>query len=138
MKKTIITVVASLATVSAMADTPLWMRYAAISPNGEEIAFCYKGDIYKVDVNGGEARRLTTQESYETMPVWSPDGRQIAFASDRFGNLDIFVMQSTGGQAKIFIQNSEVSVNGEICLQRGKKLRRGDIVRMFDDEIEIC
>ena len=45
---------------------------------------------------------------------------------------------STGGQAKIFIQNSEVSVNGEICLQRGKKLRRGDIVRMFDDEIEIC
>ena len=70
MKKTIITVVASLATVSAMADTPLWMRYAAISPNGEEIAFCYKGDIYKVDVKGGEARRLTTQESYETMAVW--------------------------------------------------------------------
>ena len=45
---------------------------------------------------------------------------------------------STGGQAKIFIQNSEVFVNNEICLQRGKKLRCGDIVRMFDDEIEIC
>lgn len=45
---------------------------------------------------------------------------------------------STGGQAKIFIQNSEVYVNNEICLQRGKKLHAGDIVRMFDDEIEIC
>lgn len=45
---------------------------------------------------------------------------------------------STGGQAKVFIQNSEVYVNNEICLQRGKKLRKGDIVKMFDDEIEIC
>lgn len=45
---------------------------------------------------------------------------------------------STGGQAKIFIQNSDVYVNNEICLQRGKKLRKGDIVKMFDDEIEIC
>lgn len=45
---------------------------------------------------------------------------------------------STGGQAKIFIQNAEVYVNNEICLQRGKKLHRGDIVKMFDDEIEIC
>ena len=45
---------------------------------------------------------------------------------------------STGGQAKVFIQNSEVYVNNEICLQRGKKLRRGDVVKMFDDEIEIC
>ncbi|MGN0115839.1 MAG: RNA-binding S4 domain-containing protein [Acutalibacteraceae bacterium] len=45
---------------------------------------------------------------------------------------------STGGQAKVFIQNSEVYVNNEICMQRGKKLRKGDIVKMFDDEIEIC
>ena len=45
---------------------------------------------------------------------------------------------STGGQAKVFIQNSEVYVNNEICLQRGRKLRKGDIVKMFDDEIEIC
>lgn len=45
---------------------------------------------------------------------------------------------STGGQAKVFIQNSEVYVNNEICLQRGKKLHKGDIVKMFDDEIEIC
>ena len=44
---------------------------------------------------------------------------------------------STGGQAKVFIQNSEVYVNNEICLQRGKKLHKGDIVKMFDDEIEI-
>ena len=45
---------------------------------------------------------------------------------------------STGGQAKVFIQNSEVYVNNEICLLRGKKLHKGDIVKLFDDEIEIC
>ena len=44
---------------------------------------------------------------------------------------------STGGQAKVFIQNGEVGVNGEICLQRGKKLRVGDKVKLFDDEVEI-
>lgn len=44
---------------------------------------------------------------------------------------------STGGQAKVFIQNGEVSVNDEKCLMRGKKIRKGDNIRLFDDKIEI-
>lgn len=40
--------------------------------------------------------RLTSQDSYESNPVWSPDGKQIAFASDRFGNFDLFIMPADG------------------------------------------
>ena len=92
--------------VSLQAMTPLWMRDAAISPDGSEIAFCYKGDIYRVNAKGGEALRLTTQPSYESTPVWSPDGQQIAFASDRFGSTDIFVMPASGGEARRLTSNS--------------------------------
>lgn len=90
----------------AMAVTPLWMRDVRISPDGKEILFCYKGDIYKVSAKGGEAVQLTTQESYESSPVWSPDGKQIAFASDRFGNTDVFVMPANGGSARRLTTNS--------------------------------
>ena len=91
--------------VHAMAVTPLWMRDVRISPDGKEIVFCYKGDIYKVSAKGGEAVQLTTQDSYESSPVWSPDGKQIAFASDRFGNTDVFVMPANGGSC-IFCKHS--------------------------------
>ena len=93
-------------TAGATAATPLWMRDVRISPDGKNIVFCYKGDIYKVAATGGEAVRLTTQDSYESSPVWSPDGKQIAFASDRYGNADIFVMPAEGGSAKRLTMNS--------------------------------
>ena len=85
-----------LAGSAAAQGDALWMRYAQISPDGTRIAFCYKGDIYTVAASGGIATQLTTLPSYETHPVWSPDGRQIAFASDRKGGMDVYVMPSTG------------------------------------------
>ena len=88
-------VVGTLTTLAA--DVPLWMRYPAISPDGEEIVFSYRGDLYLVAVEGGQARQLTTNSAYDAYPVWSPDGRQIAFASDREGSLDVWVMNRLGG-----------------------------------------
>ena len=88
------------------AVTPLWLRDVQVSPDGTQVAFCYKGDIYKVPAGGGEAQRLTTQDSYECSPVWSPDGSQIAFASDRHGNMDIFLMPAGGGAAARLTFNS--------------------------------
>lgn len=75
----------------------LWLRYPAISPDGKSIVFGYKGDIYRVDAAGGVATPLTIHEAHDMMPIWSHDGKQIAFASDRYGNFDVFVMPATGG-----------------------------------------
>ena len=100
MKKLITSLALVLSALSSYAITPLWMRDARISPDGSEIVFCYKGDIYKVPAQGGTAVQLTTQTSYEANPVWSPDGKQIAFASDRNGNFDLFIMPADGGAAR--------------------------------------
>ena len=81
-------------------DSALWLRYPAISPDGQTILFEYKGDIYSVPSGGGTATPLTLSESYEFAPVWSHDGRSVAFASDRYGNFDVFVMPSSGGESK--------------------------------------
>ena len=81
-------------------DNPLWLRYPAISPDGQTLLFEYKGDIWTVPAAGGNAVPLTLSESYEFAPVWSHDGKSIAFASDRYGNFDVFVMPATGGEAK--------------------------------------
>ena len=96
MKKLCALVIAS-ATLSASAVTPLWMRDVKISPDGKQIAFTYRGDIYTVPATGGNAKRLTTGDSYEKSPIWSPDGKEIAFASDSHGNFDIYVVPATGG-----------------------------------------
>jgi tricorn protease len=80
-------------------ENPQWIRYATISPDGEQIAFTYKGDLYVVPASGGDARQLTFHEGHDYMAVWSPDGEQIAFASDRYGNFDVFLMSAMGGQA---------------------------------------
>jgi len=89
----------SIATISnAFSQTnPLWLRYPAISPDGKTILFGYKGDIYRVDAAGGVASPITLHEAHDMMPVWSHDSKSIAFASDRYGNFDVFVMPATGG-----------------------------------------
>lgn len=81
-------------------DSPLWLRHCAISPDGTIIAFTYKGDIYAVPVGGGRAVQITTNPAYDTTPVWSPDGKQIAFASDRMGSLDIYIVSKDGGEPR--------------------------------------
>lgn len=106
MMKHLLTCIALGFAATGSAVTPLWLRDVQISPSGDEIAFCYKGDIYKVPVGGGEARQLTTTSSYESTPIWSPDGKMIAFASDRNGNLDLYVMPADGGTAKRLTYNS--------------------------------
>lgn len=124
MKKILLTaaMAAALGIPSAMAQAPdssldvapegapLWLRDVKISPNGDLIAFTYKGDIWTVPVTGGEARQLTVRDSYESSPVWSPDGKKIAFASDRNGNNDIYVMDSRGGNLRRLTSNSAAEI----------------------------
>jgi Tol biopolymer transport system component len=101
MKKLTTALLSLLGSFQLMAqDSPNWLRYSAISPDGKTIAFTYKGDLYRVPAAGGTATALTVHEAHDFMPVWSPDGKQIAFASDRFGDFDVFVMPAEGGEAK--------------------------------------
>jgi Tol biopolymer transport system component len=86
--------------VLAAQESPLWLRYPAISPDGQTLLFEYKGDIWSVPASGGNAVPLTLSESYEFAPVWSHDGKSVAFASDRYGSFDVFVMPATGGEAR--------------------------------------
>ncbi|HNP18458.1 MAG TPA: S41 family peptidase [Fulvivirga sp.] len=80
--------------------TPKWIRYQSISPDGKSIAFTYMGDLYRVPTEGGDALQLTFHEAHDYMPVWSKDGKTIAFASDRYGNFDVYVMDALGGPAE--------------------------------------
>lgn len=76
----------------------LWLRYPALSPDGSTIVFEYQGDLYTVNSHGGLAQILTLHPAYDYMPIWSPDGKTIAFASNRFGNFDIYSIPADGGK----------------------------------------
>ena len=98
MMKTFLTLVALVLSASVQAqNAPLWMRHCAISPDGTTIAFSYQGDLFTVPSTGGTARQLTTNASYDAHPVWSPDGKRLAFASTREGSMDVYVMNRDGG-----------------------------------------
>ena len=73
-----------------------FLRHPAISHDGRTVAFAYAGDIWIVGAEGGAARRLTVNPAYDANPVFSPDGSQIAFSSDRAGQADIFVIDTAG------------------------------------------
>ena len=79
---------------------PLWLRYPSISPDGKTIAFSFKGHLFLVPAGGGLAQALTAGSAHDTAPVWSRDGKSIAFASDRYGHYDVFLVSVDGGEAR--------------------------------------
>jgi len=79
---------------------PLWLRYPAISPDGKSIAFSFEGHIFVVPATGGVAQPLTIGSGHDTAPVWSPDGKLIAFASDQYGHFNTFLTSAEGGPAR--------------------------------------
>ena len=107
MKKIFLSAALLAASLASFAQqNPLWMRDPAISPDGSTIVFAYKGDIYSVPSQGGEARQLTTNAAFDSYPIWSPDGKKIAFASNREGSMDVYVINANGGAPTRLTTNS--------------------------------
>jgi tricorn protease len=85
----------------ASAQEPIrFGRTPDIAPDGRQIAFSYLGDIWTVEAIGGVARLVTTHEAHDIMPVFSPDGRHLAFSSNRHGSYDVFVVPVHGGKPR--------------------------------------
>ncbi|TAF33453.1 MAG: PDZ domain-containing protein [Cytophagales bacterium] len=101
----ILSLLLSLAVLSCLQAQYL-IRYPALSPDGSRLAFSYQGDIWQMPTNGGQAYRMTIHEAYEAMPKWSPDGQNIAFQGNRFGNNDLFVMSANSGNPMRITYNS--------------------------------
>ena len=76
------------------------LRHPAVNKEGSLVAFSYQGDIWTVPSSGGKATRLTIHEGYESNPIFSPDGKLIAFSGSRYGNNDVFVVPVEGGMPK--------------------------------------
>lgn len=91
---------AFLAAPAAAQEPIRFARTPDISPDGKTVAFSYLGDIWTVEAIGGVARPVTMHEAHDVNPVFSPDGRHIAFSSNRFGQYDVFVVPAVGGKPK--------------------------------------
>jgi len=72
----------------------------AISPDRAEIAFVSGGDIWTAPIGGGEARLLVSHSAVEARPLYSPDGKRLAFVSERTGNGDIYLLTFATGELK--------------------------------------
>lgn len=91
---------AAVPCVTAVAEPVTFARHLALSPDGQTLAFSWAGDIWSVPLTGGAATRLTVHPEHDSHPVWSRDGRQIAFSSARHGAASVFVMNRDGGDVR--------------------------------------
>ena len=70
--------------VAFTTDEGTWL-HLDVHPDGQRLVFSLLGDLYLLPIGGGEAQRITSGPAYDVQPRFSPDGRSIAFASDRGG-----------------------------------------------------
>ncbi|TWT41227.1 hypothetical protein RAS1_39210 [Phycisphaerae bacterium RAS1] len=98
--RTIVSFAALLLATAAVAEPVVFARHLALSPDGQTLAFSWAGDIWSVPLTGGAATRLTAHPEHDTNPVWSRDGRLIAFASGRHGAASVFVMNRDGSDVR--------------------------------------
>lgn len=88
-------------------------RFPSVSPDGRQIVFSWRGDLWRVDAEGGEAVRLTAHPANELASAWSPDGQWIAFESERTGRRAVHIMRPDGSDVRqVTLDDASVSLSG--------------------------
>ena len=93
-------------TISFITNEGTWMSLD-VSPDGKTIIFDLVGDIYSIPFRGGEAKRVTSGISFDSQPVFSPNGEKISFISDRGGSENLWVANSDGSNPKQLTQSND-------------------------------
>ena len=91
-------------------DRGTWMS-VDVSPDGRTLLFDLLGDLYTLPISGGHAKRLTSGMAYDIQARWSPDGKHIAFTTDRGGNENVWVMEADGSRARPVTRESDRNTN---------------------------
>ena len=86
-----------------------WMQ-PDVSPDGRTIIFDLLGDIYTLPIEGGRARPLLTGDAFESHPAFSPDGRRIAFVSDRSGVINLWIADADGRNLRQLSRETSLNV----------------------------
>lgn len=102
-------------------DEATWL-HLDVSPDGKQIVFSLLGDLYLLPIEGGAARRITSGTGYDVQPRFSPDGRQIAFASDRGGLENLWVADADGTHARQVSSEKDSTVSAPAWSPDGQYL----------------
>ena len=111
MKLRTFLIVLTLFSTFIMAYEPHFMEDPAISPDGNLISFIYDDDVWTVPFEGGEAKRLTSTYSREYSPIFSPDGKWIAYGSNKSGQNNIYLIPVNGGKAEMICDQNLMIVD---------------------------
>ncbi len=105
---------ALLSTPAANGQEPIrFARTPDVSPDGKLVAFSYLGDVWVVETIGGIARPVTMHQAHDLYPIFSPDGKTLAFSSNRNGGYDVYTVPVHGGRPKRLTFDSAADlVNG--------------------------
>jgi Tol biopolymer transport system component len=108
-------------TVSFTTTEGTWMS-VDLSPDGRTLVFDLLGDLYALPVEGGQATRITSGPAWDVQPRFSPDGRRIAFTSDRAGGDNLWVMNADGSDPTQVSKESFRLLNGPAWTPDGQYL----------------
>jgi imidazolonepropionase-like amidohydrolase/Tol biopolymer transport system component len=97
-------------TIEFDTDEGTWMS-CDVSPDGQSIVFDLLGDIYVMSIQGGQARLIAGGVSWEVQPRWSPDGKLIAFTSDRDGIENLWMMDAEGKNRRQVTKETSRQIN---------------------------
>ncbi len=100
MKQLLLLLSSFIISQSFAQDNAYFLSNPTLTPDGQTVIFSFEGDLWKANVNDGQAVRVTAMQGYETSARVSPDGKWIAFTGRQTGNPEVYIMSVSGGDVK--------------------------------------